>query len=145
MSLNWVKGVTAPAWSDESAIINGRRLYSWRGANGGVLDYYDIAANTWVSGVAVWGMGQETFTTGTCHDTSDRGIIITQRDSTGRFYALDVANQQLTPRATLFYPQNGAIVGDRLFTIEYTDGATRLQWIYYMASTLNVMFRCLLI
>lgn len=90
-------------------------------------------------------MGQETFTTGTCHDNADRGLIITQRDTTGRFYVLDVANQQLTPRATLFYPQGGAIVGDRLFTIEYTDGATRLQWIYYIANSLNVMFRCLLI
>lgn len=145
MSLNWVKGATATEWSNESAIINGRRLYSWRGAAGGVLDYYDIAANTWVSGVAVWGMGQETFTTGTCHDNADRGVILTQRDATGRFYALDVASQQLSPRATLFYPQGGAVVGDRLFMIEYTDGATRLQWIYYIANSLNVMFRCLLI
>ena len=145
MSLNWVKGAVVPAWSDESAIINGRRLYSWRGAAGGVLDYYDIAANTWVSGVSVWGMGQETFTTGSVHDNADRGVIITQRDATGRFYQLDVANQMITPRATLFYPQGAAVVGDRLFTVEYTDGATRIQWIYYICNTLNVMFRCMLI
>lgn len=144
MSLNWVNGATHPSWADESNIINGRRLYSWRGAAGGVLDYYDIAANTWVSGVPVWGMG-ETFTTGTCHDNAGRGTIITQKDNTGRFYALDVANQQLTSRATLFYPQGNAAVGDRLFTIDYVDGATTIQWVYYMASTSNVMFRVLLI
>lgn len=145
MSLNWVKGSTAAAWTNESAIINGRRLYSWRGAGGGVLDYYDIAANTWVSGVPLWGIGQEVFTTGSCHDNADRGLILSQRDATGRFFALDVANQQVTSRATLFYPQGTAVVGDRLFTVEYSDGATRLQWIYYIAATSNVMFRCLLI
>lgn len=145
MSLNWVKGATAAAWTNEAAIINGRRLYSWRGAGTGGLDYYDIAANAWTNGVAVWGMGQETFTTGTVHDNADRGIIITQKDATGRFFALDVANQQLTPKATLFYPQSTAIVGDRLFTVEYTDGATRIQWAYFIGSTLTTMFRCLLI
>lgn len=144
MSLNWVRSCPDAAWSSESAVINGRRLYSWRGGASGALDYYDIAANTWVSNVAVWGTGQETFTTGTCHDNADRGIVITQRDATGRFYALDVAKQQLTPRATLFYPQSTAIVGDRLFTVEYTDG-TRLQWIYFLPSTVQAMFRCLLI
>ena len=118
-----------------------RRLYSWRGAAGGVLDYYDIAANTSVSSVTVWGMGHETFTTGTCHDNADRGIILTQKGATGRFFALEVVNQ-LTPRATLFYPQGAAIVGDRLFTIEYTDGAARLQWVYFIASTLKRQVPC---
>lgn len=144
MSLNWIKTCPNAAWTSESAIINGRRLYSWRGSGGGQLDYYDIAANTWVSNLTVWGMG-ETFSGGTVHDNADRGIILTQKDNTGRFLALDVANQQLTPKATLFYPQSTAIVGDRLFTVEYTDGATRIQWAYFIGSSVTTMFRCLLI
>jgi len=51
----------------------------------------------------------------------------------------------LVPRATLFYPQSTAIVGDRLFTIEHVDEATRLQLIYYIGAFQNVRFRCLLI
>ena len=44
------------------------------------------------------------------------------------------------------FVQNGSQVrrGDRLFTVEYTDG-TRLQWIYFLPSTVQAMFRCLLI
>ncbi|MBM6707129.1 hypothetical protein H6A68_08810, partial [Bifidobacterium pullorum subsp. saeculare] len=63
-SLSIIESQTHADWTNESAIINGRRLYSFRGGAGAVLDYYDIAANTWVSGVA-YGGSQETFTTGT--------------------------------------------------------------------------------
>lgn len=145
MSLNWVRTVPNSAWTNESAILNGRRLYSWRGGASGTLDFYDIPSNAWTNAVPLWGMGQESFTTGSCHDNADYGKIVTQRDATGRFYELDVANQQVTPLATLFYPQGTAVVGDRLFTIEYIDGATRLVWVYYMLNTLNVMVRVLLI
>lgn len=145
MSLNWVRGATRADWAAEAAIKNGRYLYSWRGAAGAVLDAYDIAGNTWINGVSVWPSSQETFSTGTCHDNADRGRIVTQKDATGRFFLLDVANQQLTPLGTLMYPQGAAVIGDRLFTVEYTDTGTTLQWIYFIGSTLNVMFRCLLI
>lgn len=145
MSLSWVRTCPDPAWTNEAAIINGRRLYSWRAGGGGALDYYDIAANTWVSSVPYWPFGSEAFSTGSCHDNADRGVLISQKDIAGRFFAYNVATQQLNPLATLMYPQGPAAIGDRLFCCDYTDGATRLQWVYFIASNTAVMFRALLI
>lgn len=61
---HWVWNVSESDWTSENTIRNGQRIYSFRGSAGTGLDYYDIAANTWVNGVT-FSPATETFTTGT--------------------------------------------------------------------------------
>ncbi len=143
MSLNWVRSVSASDWTNESAVKNGRYLYSFRGGASNALDIYDIAANTWTSNV-VYQRQTETFTTGSCHELVGDYIYST-KDATGRFFRYDVAKQKLDPWSTLTYPQGAATVGDKLFDVEYVDGATTIQWIYHLRNTGTELFRCMVI
>ncbi len=141
-SLVWVNEQTHADWTNESVILNGRRLYSFRGGAGAVLDYYDIAANTWVSGV-VYGGSQETFTTGT--SVADLGgYIYIQKDATGRWFRFSPSDNELTPFSTLMYAQGAALLGNKAFGVSYTDTAT-LQWVYSIRNTGTELFRCLVI
>jgi hypothetical protein len=142
-SINWIRNVSDPVWTNETAIKNGRYLYSFRGGASNALDIYDIAANTWISNV-VFQRQTETFTTGTSHELVG-DYIYSQKDATGRFFRFDIAKQQLDPWATLVYPQGAATLGDRLFDVSYVDGATTIWWIYHLRSTGTELFRCMVI
>ena len=107
-----------------------------------MLDYYDIAANTWVSGV-VYGGSQETFTTGTSFADLG-GYIYAQKDATGRFFRYSPSDNELIPWSTLMYAQGAALLGNKAFGVSYTDTAT-LQWVYSIRNTGTELFRCLVI
>lgn len=141
-SLSMVESQTHYDWTNESAIINGRRLYSFRGGAGAVLDYYDVAANTWVSGV-VYGGSQETFTTGTAYADLG-GYIYLMKESTGRWFRYSPSDNELVPWSTLLYTQGAALLGNRAFGVSYTDTAT-LRWVYALRNTGTELFRCLVI
>jgi hypothetical protein len=91
MSGHWIYAETNTAWTNENAIINGRRIYSFRG--GALLDYYDIAANTWVSGV-LYSPATETFASGTKYTYINDKIYI-QKDVTNRWFEFDIADQNM--------------------------------------------------
>jgi hypothetical protein len=139
MSGHWIWGVSATAWNNESAIINGRRIYSFRGGAGAVLDYYDIAANTWVSGVTYAPL-TETFTTGTKYSYSGDNIYI-QKDATNRWFKYNIAEQAMDGWNTMPVVQGAAIVGDTSFDVEYQDGATVIVYIYMLMNTSTIMYR----
>lgn len=141
-SLSMIESQTNADWTNESAIINGRRLYSFRGGAGAVLDYYDIAANTWVSGV-VYGGSQETFTTGT-QFADLGGYLYIKKEATGRFFRFSPADNELIPWSTLLYTDGAALLGNRMFGVTYTDGA-KLEWVYVMQHTRTELFRCMVI
>ena len=143
MSLNWVRSVSASDWTNESAVKNGRYLYSFRGGASNALDIYDIAANTWISNV-VYQRQTETFTTGSAHELVG-DYIYSVKDATGRMFRFDVAKQTFDPFTTLTYPQGAATVGDKLFDVEYVDGATTIRWIYLIRNTGTELFRCMVI
>lgn len=143
-SFNWIRSSTDDLWSDKYNIINGRRLYSFRGGASAVLDYYDIPSNTWVSNVGPL-LATETLTTGSVHENAGNGILFTQKDITGRFFRYECATNSFTQWHTLMYPQGAAIVGDRMFTVDFIDGATKITWVYFIISTGNLMFRSMLI
>lgn len=141
-SLSMIESQEHADWTNESAILNGRRLYSFRGGAGSILDYYDIAANTWVSGVD-YGGKQETFTTGTsCCDLG--GYIYLMKESTGRWFRYSPSDNELIPWSTLLYGQGAALLGNRSFGLTYTDGET-LEWVYVMRNTGTELFRCMVI
>jgi hypothetical protein len=145
-SLNWVRSSTNATWTSESAIINGRRLYTFRGGATGNLDYYDIPTNAWVSvSTAYQYGGTETFTTGTAYENGSNGLIYIQKDATGRFFKFDCMANALMPWSLNPFTQGTAITGNRMFSIKYVDGATTITYIYWFTNSLTLAFRCMVI
>jgi hypothetical protein len=143
MAMSWIREVTDSAWTSESVIQNGRYLYSFRGAGGAVLDYYDIPGNTWVSGVSYM-RSTETFTTGSSHEYVG-DYFYSQKDATGRLFRYDIAKRRLDPWVTLLYPQGAAVIGDKMWECNFNDGGTKISWIYLLRNTGTELFRCMVI
>ena len=142
MSGHWVHSVPETDWTNESAIQNGRYLYSFRGAAGALLDRYDIAANSW-SAVA-YSPATDTFTTGTKYALHG-GTLYIQKEATGRWFAYDFARSEMFPWGTMLYPQGGAVLGDTAFDAVYKDGATEIYYVYILLNTSNVLLRQMVI
>ena len=142
---NWVWGATDTAWTNESAIINGRYLYSFRGgaAAGNPLDQYDIALNTWVSGIAN-APATETFTTGS-KSTYNGNFLYMQKEATGRWFRYSFVDSGMDGWNTMLYTQGAAVVGETSFDITYFDGATSITYMYMLLNTSTVMLRQMVI
>jgi hypothetical protein len=139
MSANWIYGVADSVWTNQNAIINGRRIYSFRGTAGTVLDYYDIPSNSWVSNV-VYATAGETFTTGSKY-TYNSNFLYIQKDATGRFFRYNFATSELEGWTNLLYPQGAAALGDTIFDVIYIDGASTVTYVYMVVNTGTVMLR----
>lgn len=144
MSGHWIYGSTDSRWTNENSIINGRRIYSFRGGGTVTLDYYDIAANTWVNAVT-YSPNTETFTTGTKYNYDGKEYIYITKEATGRWFRYDIANSAMDGLTTLLYTQGAAIVGDTCFDIDYEDGATKIKYIYFLGNSMPQMFRMMVI
>jgi hypothetical protein len=137
MSLQWVRSVSDPLWTNENAIINGRRLYSFQGAGTSTLHYYDIPANTWVT--LPYQRQMETFNSGTSWDSGGNGKLYCQKDATSRFFQFDIARNSMKALSTLPVAQGGALPGDRLFSVSVPgDGSANsdgIVFIYHMRNS----------
>ena len=142
MSGHWVHSATETDWTNESAILNGRYIYSFRGAAGALLDRYDIAANSWAA--VPYSPAIETFTTGTKYVLIG-GIIYIQKEATGRWFAFDIARSEMFPWSTMLYPQGAAVLGDTAFDAVYKDGATGINYVYMLLNTSSVLLRQMVI
>lgn len=139
MSGNWVPKTGDAAWQNESTIQDGRYLYSFRGGATNELHRYDIALNTWQTITYI--RQQETFTTGSSWDV-DGPRVYGMQNSTGRFFYYDVIHNEIFPFTTDFYGQSTAVVGDKIYTVSYSDGSgDTIDWIYYLGNTSNVLRR----
>lgn len=144
MSGHWIYGATDSAWTDESAIKNGRYLYSFRGAAGAVLDRYDIAANTWENDLT-YAPKTETFTTGTKWIYDGGEFIYCQRDATNRWLKFSVVRQAMNGYSTMPALQGAAVLGDTAFDVDYIDGATTIKFLYMLLNTSTIMLRSMVI
>lgn len=142
MSAHWVHSAEGTDWNNESAIINGRWIYSLQGAATGALHRYDIAGNTWQT--VTYAPASETFTTGSKYALHN-GMLYIQRDATGRWFALDFVRSELFPWGTMLYPQGAAIVGDTAFDVIYKDGAAEIYYVHMAHNTSTVMLRQMVI
>lgn len=142
MSAHWIYGVTNTEWTSENAIINGRRIYSFRG-NGAILDYYDIALNTWVSGV-LYSPGVEPFSAGTKYTYLGDKLYI-QINNNNRWFVYNIAEQNMMGWTTMPVVQGAGIVGDTAFDATYYDGATEIHYVYMLLNTSSFMFRQMII
>lgn len=148
-SASWVDGVTNTAWTDgtygahyTTTLIrqNGRYIYSLRGGGSNVMDVYDIAANTWISGIAYGGQ-METFTTGSSN-VDVGGMIYIQKDATGRIYRFDVAKNAIYPFAANPVPQGAALVGQKMFITSVYEGSTlAIRYLYTLGNTRSELTR----
>jgi len=138
MSAHWVHSAEGTDWNTESAIINGRWIYSLQGAGTGALHRYDIAGNTWQT--VTYSPSSETFTTGSKYALHN-GLLYIQKDATGRWFALDFVRSELFPWGTMLYPQGTAIVGDTAFDVIYEDGATDIYYVHLAHNTSTVHLR----
>jgi hypothetical protein len=143
MSGHWVWEATDAAWTGESAILNGRYIYSFRGGAGAVLDRYDIALNTWGSALT-YAPATETFGAGSKYVYRDNAIYV-QKDATGRWFRYDVVTSQQDGWSTMTYTQGAAIAGDTSFDVHYADGATEIDYVYMVLNTSTVMLRAMVI
>ena len=143
MSGVWVNGVSDSDWTSESAIINGRRIYSFRGGAGALLDYYDIALNTWVSGVS-YAPNAETFTTGTKYAYYGNCIYI-QKDATLRWYRFNIPTGEVDGWTTINNVTGTAIVGNTAYIYQYRDGATIIPYVYFIINSSTLQERQMVI
>lgn len=150
---NWIE--SAPGWDNETLVAhysntlfkqNGRYIFSFRGGATSTLDVYDIAANTWVSGIA-YGNQQETFTTGSSAADIDGAVHIT-KESTGRVFRYEVDRNRLIPIATNTTQValgGTAVAGDKLFFLPYKDGVTTINYMYMVRHSGTELVRMLMI
>lgn len=143
MSGHWVWGANNAAWTNENAILNGRYIYSFRGATGVVLDRYDIALNTW-NNALTYAPSTETFGVGTKYVYREN-FIYAQKDNTGRWLRYSVVTGEQEGWSTMTYTQGSPVVGDTSFDVQYSDGATKIDYIYMILNTSNVMLRAMVI
>ena len=142
MSGHWVFGVTEDdRWTNESDIINGRRIYSFRGGAGALLDYYDIALNTWVSGV-VYAPAVETFTVGTKYIYAGNFLYI-HKDITGRWFKYSFANQAMIGFSTNVYPSGAAVAGDTAYDV--VEPESGIRFLQYILNSSTAVMRCMII
>ena len=141
-SAHYIAESGASQWQDETNIINGRRIYSFRGGGVSTLDYYDIALNTWVSGIPYRNSG-ETFNSGSKY-FAEAGEIYIQKDATGRFFRFNVADGELKALSSMLYQQGAAMVGGTMWIKKVTDGNV-LKYLYFMPNTSQLLARTLLI
>lgn len=149
---SWIANVPDIAWNGAGSAggpggalrQNGRFIYSFRAAGASTLDVYDIAANTWYSGITY--VGSETFTTGSTW-ADWNGTIYVQKDATGRFFMFNVAKNELVPLTTNNITQSTAISGARLLFDEYYDptNGKSLPFITYLSNTSAQLQRMVLI
>jgi hypothetical protein len=143
MSGHWVWEATDAAWTSESAIQNGRYIYSFRGTAGAVLDRYDIALNTWANALT-YAPATEVFGAGTKYVYRNDAIYV-QKDATGRWFRYNVVTGEQDGWSTMTYTQGAAIAGDTSFDVHYTDGATEIDYVYMVLNTSTVMLRAMVI
>lgn len=141
LSLAYIFASTDPVYGNENTGYNGLRLYSFRGGATATLDYYDIAANTWVSGVA-YGAAQVTFTVNSTHGCDGTSIWI-KKEATGRLFKFVPHDNTLYPWSSLaMYPEGTATLGEgKVFLMFYVDGGTTIRYIYSVRHTGTEMFR----
>lgn len=142
MSAHWVWEASEADWTNESAILNGRYIYSFRGSAGALLDRYDIAANSWSA--VTYSPATETLTTGTKY-TYKGDYLYIQKDATGRWFRYDFPRASMDGWNTMLTTQGAALVGDTSFDVTYTDGATKITYVYMLLNTSTVHLRQMII
>lgn len=144
MSANAV-GMTGDAlWANESAILNGRYIYSLRGGASSNLDRFDIAGGT--SGAGAWAavttILSETFTTGSSAFPMGEFLYI-RKDATNRFFKYSVIDNCIRPFNTNLYPDGTALLGNKIWVKNLVG--SNVKWLYSLRNTGTELHRVMII
>lgn len=148
LSAHWTVGVDNAAWNSESAVVNGNRIYSFRGNASAVLDYYDIGLNTWVSGVT-YARSAETMTTGNSYSYDGGNFIYIQLAQTAgsptRWLRIDLRAPRVEPWSFVpFVAPTAATLGDKAWISQYHDASgDPLKFVYLLQPGGVQAHRCL--
>ena len=116
-------------------------VYVFRGGATATMDLFDIAGGAnglWSAAITYGGSGM-TFTTGTTatpdpHTSGGRFTFINPSGGQ-RCLKWDSKNRVLSPAFYLRYPMGAAVVGQRMATAMFVDGATKLTFIILQRSS----------
>lgn len=138
-------GVTGDSvWADESAILDGRYIYSFRGGATATLDRFDIAGGT--AGAGAWAVvtyiGTETFTTGSSAFVMGRYIYL-RKDATNRFFKYSVRGNYLEALNTNLFTDGAALLGKKIWVKNLTSAGT-VKWLYSLQNTGTALHRMML-
>lgn len=151
-SLDWIDAAPDADWNDgtygyhySNTIVkqNGRYLVSFRGGATNVLDFFDTAVETWVSGVA-YGQQTEVFGAGSC-SVDTNGIIYIQKDATGVIFRFNVAKNVLEPFFVNPSPQGAVLVGDKMIIQTFKVGTGKLEYVYTLGHTRAELTRVMVV
>ena len=135
------------SWTNEVNTTAGRRIYSFRGTTA-VLDYYDIALNTWINGIT-YAPATTAMVLGTKYTSvGGRYIYISlfvSATSGARIYRYDTITGNLDPFSQYLLPQGAALAGNTMFDASYVDGNTTITWIYQLLNTSQYMLRMMIV
>jgi len=137
-------GVTGDAlWASESAILNGRYIYSLRGGATATIDRFDIAGGT--AGAGAWAavtyIGTETFTTGSSAFPMGEFLYI-RKDATNRFFKYSVVDNAMRPFTTNLYTDGAALLGHKIW-VKNLAGSD-IKWLYSLMNTGTVLHRVMI-
>ena len=135
-------GVTGDTeWADETAILDGKYIYSPRGAATATLTRYNIPGNTWET---VTYTGAVTMTTGAEQCSYGLYLYWAVNTTAGSIiYKYSVRGNYVQPFTASNYTQS--TVGNRntMWVKKYDDGG-QVAWLYKMLHTSYVMQRILI-
>lgn len=142
MNAHWIWDCTESEWTSPVSGFNGRFIYSFRGAAGSVLDRYDIALNRW--NTVIYSPATEVFGGGSKWTYNGNNLYV-HKDATGRWFRYDIPQAVMHGWTTQIFPGGAALGGDTAFDVSYYDGATQIDYIYYVLNTSAVMLRQMVI
>lgn len=145
MSANWIGKTGDANWANESAILDGRYIYSFRGGVSATLDRFDIAGGTAGAGAwanIVYANAAEVFGAGSSFFDAGRYIYI-RKDATHRFFKFSVRGNYLEPLSTNLYADGAAVIGSKIFVKNY-DAAGVIKWLYSMRNSGTEVHRLML-
>lgn len=141
MSANWIWNTSDVTWANESTLLDGKYIYSFRGWVA-TLDRYDIPWNTWWA--VTYNNSNETFSTWSSYDVIWDKLFI-RKDATHRFFYLDVPGNTLLPFNTLLQTDWTALLWDKLWSHRYTQWGTTIDWLYSLSNTWTALYRIMII
>jgi len=132
-------------WANESAIRDGRYIYSFRGGATAAVDRLDTAGGTAGAGawLAVNYVGTQTFTTGSSYFVTGRYIFI-KKEATGNIYKFSIRGNYLEPLALNQYTEGAAVLGNKIWVHDF-DGTGTILWLYSVINSGVPIHRLMLI
>jgi hypothetical protein len=136
---------------DTQRLVRHSHIYSWRGGAVTTLDLLDIAAGAtgvWTNGIVYGNVatGPATVGAGLAYDGASNGgkFAYLQIDGSQAFYRFNAQTRQMNSWTQLRYTQSTAACGNKLATVVFADGATKVGFLLAMINTGTPLFSCLL-